>query len=170
MTGMPERDEYAPYYHRYVERVASPDILGVLARQAEDEVAFWKGIPKEKAGHRYAPEKWSVREILNHVSDTERVFLYRALWFARGFESELPSFDQDLSSRAAKAEACAWESVVEDFRAVRAGTLSFFRNLPAEAWSRRGVASGNPVSVRALAFIIAGHVLHHREVVTSRYL
>jgi uncharacterized damage-inducible protein DinB len=170
MTGIPGRDEYAPYYHRYIERIASPDIVDVLARQAEDEVAFWKGISEEKARHRYAPDKWSVREVLNHVSDTERVFLYRALWFARGFESELPSFDQDVSSRAAKADACTWANVVEEFRAVRSGSLAFFRNLPADAWARRGVASGNPVSVRALAFIIAGHASHHREVVASRYL
>ena len=170
MTGMPGRDEYAPYYHRYIERIASPDIVDVLARQAEDEVAFWKGISEERARHRYAPDKWSVREVLNHVSDTERVFLYRALWFARGFESELPSFDQDVSSRAAKADACSWADVVEEFRAVRSGSLAFFRNLPADAWARRGVASGNPVSVRALGFIIAGHASHHREVVASRYL
>ena len=170
MTGIPERDEYVPYYHRYVERIASPDIVGVLARQADEEVAFWKGIPEEKARHRYAPEKWSVHEVLNHVSDTERVFVYRALWFARGFETELPSFDQDVSSRAARADACAWTNVVEEFRAVRSGSLAFFRNLPADAWSRRGVASGNPVTVRALAFIIAGHASHHREVVASRYL
>ena len=170
MNGIPGRDEYAPYYHRYIERIASPDIVGALARQADEHFAFWSGIPEEKARHRYAPDKWSVREVLNHVCDTERVFLYRALWFARGFESELPSFDQDVSSRAAKADACSWTSVVEEFRAVRQGSLAFFRNLPAEAWTRRGVASGHPVSVRALAYMTAGHAAHHREVVETRYL
>ncbi|HEY7111566.1 MAG TPA: DinB family protein [Thermoanaerobaculia bacterium] len=170
MTGVPERDEYAPYYQRYVERVGSGDIVDLLARQTTEDLAFWRGISEEKARHRYAPEKWSVREVLNHVSDTERVFLYRALWFARGFESELPSFDQDVSSRAARAEACPWASVVEEFRAVREGSVAFFRNLPTEAWTRRGVASGNPVSVRALAYIVAGHASHHRGVVEARYL
>ena len=170
MTGVPGSDEYAPYYHRYVERIGSGDIVDLLARQADEDGAFWKGISEEKARHRYAPDKWSVREVLNHVSDTERVFLYRALWFARGFESELPSFDQDVSSRAAKADACSWASVIEEFGAVREGSVAFFRNLPPEAWTRRGVASGNPVSVRALAYIIAGHASHHRGVVETRYL
>jgi len=120
--------------------------------------------------HRYAPDKWTIREVWNHVSDTERAFAFRALWFARGFDSPLPSYDQEISAAGACANDFSWASHVEDFRAVRLATLSFFRNLPPDAWKRTGVASGNPFTVRALAYIIAGHVVHHRAILQERYL
>jgi len=129
-----------------------------------------RGITDEKSLHRYAPGKWSIREMWNHVTDAERVFLYRALWFARGFDSPLPSFEQETATRAAGADAIPWAGHIEEFRAVRAATMAFFRHLPADAWKRAGVASGNPVSVRALAYIIAGHAAHHRAILEERYL
>ena len=118
---------------------------------------------------RYAPEKWSIRRVLNHVNDTERLFVFRAFWFARGFDSALPAFDQDAGSAAAGADGVSWARHVEEFRAIRAATVSFFGNLPAEAWTRRGIASDNPVSVRALAYITAGHLQHHMAVLRERY-
>ncbi len=128
------------------------------------------GISEEKSLHRYAAGKWSIRQLLNHVSDTERVFVFRALWFARGFDTELPGFDQNVAVPTAAAEQFSWASHVEDFRAVRTATLTFFRNLPEEAWSRSGVANGDPVTVRALAYIVAGHVAHHIAILQERYL
>src|SRR5580765_1365826 len=138
MTGRPAPTEAADYYSPYIDRIPSDDIVASLESQFDPTLRLAATISEEQSLHRYAPDKWSIRELLNHVSDTERVFLYRALWFARGFETELPSFDQDVSSRAAKADACSWANVVEEFGAVRAGSLAFFRNLPADAWARRG--------------------------------
>ena len=108
--------------------------------------------------------------VLNHISDGERTFLFRAFWFARSFDTPLPSFEQDVSSAAARADDISWKSHVSEFRDIRGGTLAFFRNLPAEACDRRGTASGNPFTVRALAYIVAGHLAHHRAILDERYL
>jgi DinB family protein len=170
MTGRPEATEAASYYFAYIDRITSPDILGALNAQSVEAVALLRGISEEKSRHRYAPGKWSIRELWNHVNDTERVFLYRALWFARGFDTALPSFEQETAARNAGADGIAWAEHVEEFRAVRSATLAFFRHLPEEAWKRIGVASSNPISVRALAYIIAGHAAHHRAVLEERYL
>ena len=107
--------------------------------------------------------------MLNHVNDAEQVFVFRALWFARGFDNPLPSFDQDTSAGTARADEFSWASHVVAFEGIRAATLGFFRNLPAEAWTRGGVASGNTVSVKALAYIVAGHLAHHRAILEERY-
>ena len=170
MIGIPEPNEAAAYYFKYIDRVRSEDVVGVLGTQLEETVGFLLGISQEKSLHRYAPEKWSIRQVLNHVSDTERVFVFRALWFARGFDSPLPSFDENVSVEAAGADVVSWADQVEEFRAVRLATLSFFRNLPAEAWMRSGTASGNPFTVRALAYISAGHSAHHVALIRERYL
>ncbi len=131
---------------------------------------LFTGISEEKSLYRYAPEKWSVRQVVNHVNDTERVFVSRAFWFARGFDSPLPSYDQDLSAAAARADEVPWADHVEEFRGIRLATVAFFRNLPAAAWGRSGIASGNPFSVRALAYITAGHASHHVAILQERYL
>jgi uncharacterized damage-inducible protein DinB len=169
-TGVPERSEAAPYYFRYIDRVPERDILGVLESQLEETAEFLAAFSEEKSLHRYAPEKWTIRQVVNHVNDCERVFVSRAFWFARGFDSPLPSFEQDVAAAAARANEVSWADHVEEFRAVRQATLAFFRNLPDGAWSRSGVASGNPFTVRALAYIIAGHVAHHRAILQERYL
>ena len=170
MSGRPAAKEFAAYYSTYVDLITSDDILGTLQSQLDMTLSALTGISEEKSLHRYSAEKWSIRQLLNHVADTERVFVYRALWFARGFDTALPGFDQNVAVPAAAAEQFSWASHVEDFRAVRAATLTFFRNLPEEAWDRSGVASGNPVTVRALAYIIAGHVEHHIAILQERYL
>ena len=128
------------------------------------------GISEEKSLHRYAPEKWSIREVLSHMNDCERVFVFRAFWFARGFSDPLPSFDQEVCVAAAKANEVSWASHMEEFRVLRLASLLFFRNLPAEAWERKGIASDNSFTVRALAYILAGHVTHHTTVIRDRYL
>ena len=111
-----------------------------------------------------------MRELLSHVNDTERVFLFRALWFARGFQDPLPSFDQNIGVAGAEADKASWARHLEEFRSIRLATLDFFRNLQPEGWMRSGIASDNPFTVRALAYIIAGHAAHHIAVIRERYL
>jgi hypothetical protein len=170
MIGRPERTEAEPYYFRYIDQVPGDDVLGVLASQLEETPAFLSGVSEEKSLHRYGPDKWTMRQVLNHVNDCERLFGARAFWFARGFDSPLPSFDQLISAAAAGSDEVPWARHVEEFRAVRRATLSFFGNLPAEAWTRSGVASGYVFSVRALAWIAAGHTTHHVGILRDRYL
>jgi hypothetical protein len=170
MKGRPQPQEAAPYYFRYIDQVQTEDVLGTLEAQLEETLAFLGGISEEGSLHRYAPDKWSLRQVLNHLNDTERLFLFRAFWFARGFTSPLPSFDQEISAGAARADEVPWASQVEEFRTVRLATLSFFRNLSAEAWPRSGVASDNPFTVRAIAYIVAGHTTHHMALLRERYL
>ena len=166
----PTSSEAASYYFNYIDRVEGDDVLSVLDSQLDETVKFLSTVSEEKSLHRYAPDKWSLRELLNHVNDTERLFVFRALWFARGFEEPLPSFDQEIAVNNSGADAVSWKELVDEFRALRQTTLSFFRSLPEAAWSRSGVASGNPFTVRALAFIIAGHVAHHIDVMRRLYL
>jgi hypothetical protein len=166
----PQPNEAAAYYFRYIDLIETGDITATLRRQLDDTIRFLQTIGEERSLHRYEPGKWSIRELMSHVTDTERVFAHRALWFARGFESPLPSFDQDIAVPHARADAYSWASHIEDLRAVRSATITLFGNMPEEAWARTGVASGNPVSVLALAYIIAGHLAHHRAVLEERYL
>ena len=170
MVGRPHESEAASYYFNYINQVSGDDILAILESQLEETARFFAAISEEKSLYRYAPEKWSIRQVLNHVSDTERAFAFRALWFGRGFSDPLASFDQNVAAAGARADDYSWASHIADFRDVRQATVSFFRNLPAEAWSRKGVASGNSVTVRALAYIIAGHLSHHLAILQERYL
>lgn len=164
------RNEAAAYFFSYIDRVPEGDIVNVLGIQREETLEFLSTIAEDESLQRYAPDKWSMRQVLNHVNDVERLFVFRAFWFARGFESALPSFDEKASAASAKADDRPWTDHVAEFRAVRDATLTFFRNLPEEAWSRGGVASDNFFTVRAIAHILAGHVLHHRKILEERYL
>ena len=170
MIGRPQPNEAAPYYSTYIDRIASDDIVSVLATQLDETVAFLSAISEEQSLKRYAPDKWSMRELLGHVNDGERVFMYRAMWFARGFEDPLPSFDQEIGFKAAGSDNVSWANHIDEFRAIRSSTVAFCRNLPADAWLRSGVASDSPVTVRALVYIVAGHVSHHVNVLRERYL
>ena len=165
MLGRPEPNEAAPYYSTYINLVSGDNILEAIETQLEETLSFLASVSEEQSLHRYAPEKWSIRELLSHVNDTERVFLFRALWFARGFQDPLPSFDQNIGVEGAGADKVSWARHLEEFRSIRLATINFFRNLPPEGWMRSGIASDNPFTVRALAYIIAGHVAHH----TSRH-
>jgi hypothetical protein len=169
ITG-PDRTEAAEYYFTYIDKVPPGEIGSVLAAQLPETLAFLGGISETQSLHRYAPGKWSVRQVMSHVNDAERLFVFRAFWFARGFDHALPSFDQDVAASTAGADDRSWKSHVDEFQAIRAATLTFFRSLPADAWTRRGTASGNPFSVRALAYIVAGHVAHHTGILQERYL
>lgn len=138
MLARPQSTEAVPYYSRYIDLVPDGDIITVLESQLDETLSFLSGISEEKSLHCYAPEKWSIREVLSHMNDCERLFLFRALWFARGFSDPLPSFDQEVCVAAAKANEVSSASHVEEFRVLRLATLSFFRNLPAEGWERKG--------------------------------
>lgn len=170
IISAPDRTEYAAYYSPYIDKVAGNDVLAVLEAQLGQTLPVLEHVPEERSLHRYAPGKWSIRQVMSHVNDAERLFAFRAFWFARGIEDPLPSFDQDAAVTIAGADERPWSSHVDEFKSIRAGTLTLFRNLPADAWMRRGVASGNPFTVRALAYICAGHVTHHVNVLQERYL
>lgn len=169
-TTVPDRTEAAEYYFTYINQVPAGDIVGVLRGQLADTLTFMRAISDERSLYRYGPDKWSVRQVLSHINDAERVFVFRALWFARGFDSPLPSFDQTVAASTAAADQRSWGSHIEEFRAIREVTLALFESLPADAWTRRGIASDNPFTVRSLAFIVAGHVEHHVRILRERYL
>jgi len=166
----PDRTEAAEYYFTYIDQVVGTDICKVLEFQLGDSLSLLESVSEEQSLGQYATGKWSMRQLLSHVTDTERAFVFRALWFARGFEEPLPSFDQDISVAGAGANNRSWSSHVEEFRTVRLATLSFFQNLSDEVWGRRGMAAGNPFTVRAVAFITAGHAAHHMRILRERYL
>jgi uncharacterized damage-inducible protein DinB len=166
----PQSDEAAPYYSRYIDLISSDDIVTTLTKQLDETGQFLSTISEEKSLHQYAADKWTIRQVLNHINDAERVFLHRAFWFGRSFPDALPSFDQDISVVVAQGNNVTWKDHTNEFRNIRQATLSFFKNLPEEGWSRSGVASENPVTVRALAYIIAGHLEHHRKVIQEKYL
>ena len=170
MIGRPESSEAGTYYFTYINQVAGDDPRAAIETQLDESLAFFSGISEQKSLYRYAPEKWSVRQVLNHVTDTERAFAFRALWFGRGFDTPLPGYDQNVAASGADADKVSWAAHVDEFHQVRRSTISLFRNMPPEAWMRKGIASDNPFSVRALAYIIAGHVAHHIAVLNKRYL
>lgn len=170
MLGRPDQNESAEYYFTYINQVDGEDPFAVLQAQLHGLPEFFAKISEEKSLHRYAPGKWSIREALSHVSDTERVFATRALWFARGFDTPLPSFDQDRAVTSAEADRLPLSTHIAEFCQVRLATLSLFSNLPESAWLKRGTASGNPFTVRALAFITAGHAAHHLRITREKYL
>ncbi|MGN6719292.1 MAG: DinB family protein [Candidatus Binatia bacterium] len=169
MVGVPERTEAAPYYFTYIDRITSGDIIGKLETQLEEASSFLRGISEERSLFRYAPDKWSMRQVWSHVNDAERVFVFRALWFARGFVNPLPSFEQDIAVDGAQADSIPWARHVDEFRSLRLATVAFFRNLPEDAWKRTGMASGNSFTVRAMAYIVAGHADHHLAILGERY-
>lgn len=170
MIGRPEPNEAAPYYFTYIDKALGDDALSAMDDQLIEMLPLLLSITEEQSVYRYAPDKWSVRQVLNHVSDTERSFAFRALWFARGFDTPLPSYEQEIAAAGAQAHAVSWKAHVEEFRRVRLASISLFENLPAEAWMRTGVASGKTFSVRALAFLIPGHATHHFDLLRERYL
>jgi transposase len=169
MIARPAPSEYAPFYAGYVERVPEGDLLAQLARQLDETRALLGGLPPSRAVHRYAAGKWSVAEVVGHVTDAERIFAYRALRIARGDATPLASFDENAYVPAGSFDRRTLPDLLEELAAVRHATLTLMRGLPAEAWARSGVASGRPVSVGALAYIIAGHELHHVAILRERY-
>lgn len=167
--GRPEPGEYAPYYERYISLVHGADILTSLDSQRRQTLLLLSGRDEADGDFRYAPDKWSAKEVLGHVCDTERIFAYRALRISRGDRTPMASFEQDDYVRNGPFAARPLAELIEDYIAVRRATLTLLRNLDDQAWMRRGTASNNEVSVRALAYMIAGHELHHRRILEEKY-
>ena len=165
----PAESEYAPFYAGYVARVSEDDILGVLEAQKNVIRELARALPEAKASYRYADGKWSVRQLLGHVVDAERIFGLRAFCFSRGEKAALPGFDENEYVAAFAADSVPASELAADFATVRAANLSFLRRLGGAEWTRVGTASGKPVSVRALAWIMAGHPRHHLAVLRERY-
>ena len=167
---LPETDEYAPAFAGYVGRLArSEDVLAVLADQLEQIPELARRFGEARGDYRYAPGKWSIKELIGHLSDSERIFAYRALRIARGDGTPLAGFDEQSYAPEMKAEARTLADMVDEWRDVRRATLSLFRGLPAAAWTRRGTANGQAMSTRAAAWVIAGHTRHHAAVLQERY-
>lgn len=169
--GSPEPREYNPYFEGYISRAREiSDPVARLAEQLEAVLSLLNGLEPATRLHRYAPDKWSIQELLGHITDTERIFAYRLLRVARGDETPLPGFDENAYVVSAEAEKCEWGSLVEEFACVRRSSLFLLANLPEAAWTRVGTTSNHPTSVRALAYIMIGHAEHHLAILRARYL
>ncbi len=166
----PAPHEHAPYYCKYIELVPEGDLIAILGQQMEATLAVLDNVTEAQSLHRYAPGKWSLREALGHMIDTERIFAYRLLRIARGDQTPLPGFEQDDYVTNGNWDARPWADLLEEFSVVRRATACLIRGVQPAAWARMGTASGNGLSARAAAYVIAGHELHHMNVVRSLYL
>lgn len=174
MTDMiltrPTSDEHAPYFAHYINLVPGSDVLGALSEQHTAALNLWHSLTETQGAHRYAPDKWTIKELCGHINDAERIFAYRALRIARGDTTPLSGFEQDDYIATGNFNSRTLSDLAEEYNAIRTATLALFRSFDAEAWNRRGTSNGGPFSVRALAFSIAGHELHHRAILQTRYL
>jgi hypothetical protein len=165
----PEPTEFAEFYANYVSKVPGTDVLGVLESQRLQMQHLFAGRSERDGGFRYAPGKWTVKEVLGHITDTERIFTYRALRIARGDQTPLPGFEQEDFVKNGAFSERTLAGLAEEFALVRSASLALFRSFPQAAWTRRGVASQKEVTVLAMAFITAGHQIHHRLILEERY-
>jgi hypothetical protein len=165
----PGAEEHAPYYGRYIDLVPEGNLVDLLVEQQLETLGMLRRVEEERGTFAYAPGKWTIKEVIGHMSDAERVFSYRALRFARGDATPLASFDENVYAPAGRFNERRMGSLIDEFQSIRAATVHLFRYLSDEELTRRGVASGNPVSVRALGYIIAGHERHHASLLRERY-
>lgn len=169
-TTRPAPNEHPPSFAGYIARVPAGDIADLLRAQVDDTSRFLRAIPDARTLAGYAPGKWTIRDIVGHLSDTERILSYRALRFARGDRTPVPGFEENDYVPLAGAASRSMDDLVREFEIVRAASVALFAGLPADAWRRMGIANGNEISVRALAAIVAGHERHHVAVIRARYL
>jgi uncharacterized damage-inducible protein DinB len=170
MIKRPEKNEYNEYYDRYISLVPKGDILQILDEQMKQTVSLLKDVSEEKGLFRYAPEKWSLKEVLGHLADTERIMAYRILTIARGGKIPLPGYDIDGYVSNASFNRERVEDLLDHFSVVREATIQLLKSIDEEKGELRGVANNFEVTVRALVYIIAGHELHHRQILQDRYL
>jgi len=166
----PDRSEHAPYFSLYIDLVAGDDLMITLPAQSDSALSFWSGISEDESSFRPAPDRWSWKQVLNHLNDTERIFTYRALRIARGDTQPLPGFEQADYALIADADRIPWADLVEEYEFVRQASLALFRTLRPEDYQRVGLASGHPLSARAAAYMVAGHELHHLNILGREYL
>ena len=166
----PKSNEYPSYYNRYIDLIKSDDILSVLENQNQEMHDLLSRIGEEAAAFRYAPEKWSVKEVIGHVIDVERIFAYRALRFARNDKTPLPEFDEDDYVKYANFDSRTLIDLSDEFRIARESTLTMFYGFDNDIYNREGIASGFKFTVRSIPYIIAGHEAHHRQIIRERYI
>jgi hypothetical protein len=166
----PKSNEYPPYYNRYVDLIDGIDILVILEKQKQEMSNLLNSFGEEAAAYRYAPDKWSVKEVIGHIIDVERIFAYRALRFARNDKTPLPEFDQEDYIKSANFDSRTLIDIADEFRSVRESTLSMLFSFEDEIFNYEGTASGFKFTVRAISYIIAGHEVHHRQVIRERYM
>jgi len=165
----PQPNEAAPYYSKYIDLVTSDEIIPAMKDQFGQTVRFLEGISEEQSLTSYAPGKWTIKEVIGHLSDAERVFSYRALRFARGDGQPLAGFDENAYAPAGRFNERPISDLADEFQAIRSATVHLFRYLDEDEMARRGIANSNPISVRALGFVIAGHERHHAKLLRERY-
>jgi len=166
----PDSTEYAPYFEKYISLVPEGDIVATLGKQIEDTLGLLRGLSEAQGDLRYAPGKWSVKEVIGHLIDAERIFAYRALRFARNDQTPLSGFDENGYAANSSYGSRSLADIAEEFGLVRKSNLYLFKNLDGESWARRGLSNDNEISVGALAYVAAGHELHHVGIIRSRYL
>ena len=166
----PEKGDYAEYYHRYIKQVESEDIVEVLENQLQSFENFYSSVTEEQGNFAYADGKWTVKEVIGHVIDTERIMAYRALAIARKEKQSLPGFEQDDYVANGNFARRNLEDLINEYKTLRVSNIAMFKSFSDEEFNRIGTASENKVSVIALAFIIAGHELHHLNILKERYL
>jgi uncharacterized damage-inducible protein DinB len=169
-VSRPDPLEHAPYFGRYISQTTGQELFQVLREELDRTLALLASISEERSLHRYAPEKWSIRQVIGHLIDAERIFAYRALRFARNDKTELAPFDENLYVAEANFDAIPLSDLAAEFDLVRCSSLRLFRQFRPSDWDRQGIAGGNRMSVRAFAWTIAGHEIHHRTILESRYL
>lgn len=169
MIAKPDASEHAAYFSRYIDLVPEGDVLGALRMQIEGTLGELRSFSAAESLRSYAEGKWSLREVVVHLSDTERIFSYRALRFARGDRTPLAGFDQGEYILPGGFDALDWGGLIDEFGAVRRSSLFLFEGLDAAAWARSGIASGHEISVRAIAYILAGHERHHLRIIREQY-
>jgi DinB family protein len=166
----PAAGEYLPYYDKYISLVPEDDALEALTRQRDEMFPMLRRLTEAQGALRYAPGKWSIKQVLGHVTDGERVFAYRAMRFARADTTELPGFDENAYVAAATFDAQPLSELIEQLEGLRVASITMFRGLEEAAWTRGGKANGDLCTVRALAYILAGHARHHMGLIQERYL
>lgn len=169
-TYKPQPGTYHPYYDSYIQLTDDVPPVLLLEQSLAQQLEFYRSIPEEHWDYRYAPGKWNIREILCHVTDTERIFAYRALAFSRGDETPLPGFDENAYADGSGASARNMNDLMEEYRAVRSASLALFRSFNADQWKKTGTANESISGTLPIAFIIAGHEIHHSRVIRERYL
>lgn len=169
MLLRPNEGEYNYYFHRYISLVPEGNLLDLLGMQTQETRDFFEKLSEETGNYSYAPGKWTIKEVLGHVMDTERVFAYRALCIARGEQQPLPGFDQNEYASFAPYAQIPLAKIVQHYTALRVSTFFLLEQIPESAWERTGISSGNPISVRSIAYIIAGHERHHMRVISEKY-
>ncbi len=169
MQKRPDANEYNPYYSTYINLIPNGDIIRILEQQMKETNLLLKDISDSEGHFRYAPNKWSIKEVIGHIADTERIMAYRLLSIARGETAELPGYNDDMYVLRAAFDKQSMQDLLTNLTVVRQSTVHLLKSLDKDAWLQRGIANNSEVTVRALVNIIAGHELHHRQIIKVRY-